>query len=133
MVAGTRAHAILIQSAPYLIRGYLHLLPTADPIASFRHRKPMVPLTDAWIEYLAAGKPVHRSLGTIVVNRELADWFELAVEEEIEPPALPAGETGPMTRTSPTRSSGPPKTSVPSPSPSPLDAKPPPTLLRTLR
>jgi hypothetical protein len=94
----TRAHPILIHSAPYLIRGYLHVLPTADPIASFRHRKPMVPLTDAWIEYLAAGKPVHRSLGTIVVNRELADRFELVAEESVEPPQLPAGATGPLTK-----------------------------------
>jgi hypothetical protein len=94
----TRAHPILVHAEPYLIRGYLHALPTADPIASFRHRKPMVPLTDAWIEYLAAGRPVHRSLGTIVVNRELADWFELAVEEEVEPPELPVGATGPLTK-----------------------------------
>jgi hypothetical protein len=94
----TRSHPILIQSGPYLVRGYLHVLPNADPIASFRHRKPMVPLTDAWIEYAVAGRPVHRSLGTIVINRELADWFELAVDEEIEPPEMPAGEIGPMTK-----------------------------------
>ena len=94
----TRAFPILIQAEPYLIRGYLHVLPSADPIASFRHRKPMVPLTDAWIEYMAAGKPVRMSLGTIVVNRELADWFQLTVEDEIEPPEMPAGETGPLTK-----------------------------------
>jgi hypothetical protein len=94
----TRAWPILVQSQPYLIRGYLHSLPGSDPIASFRHRKPMIPLTDAWIEYISAGKPQRVALGTVVVNRELADWFRLTVSEEVEPPAIPAGEIGPLTK-----------------------------------
>ncbi len=94
----TRAWPLLIQSGPYLIRGYLHVLPGSDPIASFRHRKPMIPLTDAWIEYLSAGKPQRVALGTVVVNRELADWFRLTQTEEVVPPDLPAGEAGPLTK-----------------------------------
>jgi hypothetical protein len=94
----TRSWPILVQSQPYLIRGYLHALPGSDPIASFRHRKPMIPLTDAWIEYISAGKPQRVALGTVVVNRELADWFRLTVSEEVEPPAMPAGDVGPLTK-----------------------------------
>lgn len=94
----TRAYPILMHSDPYLIRGYVHVLPGSDPIASLRHRKPMVPLTDAWIEYLLAGKPMRVALGTIVVNRELADWFKLTVEEGVEPPQMPTGDTGPLTK-----------------------------------
>lgn len=94
----TRAWPILIQSEPYLIRGYLHVLPGADPITSFRRRKAMVPLTDAWIEYLSAGHAQRVSVGTVVVNRDLADWFRLTVIEEVEPPELPAGEVGPLTK-----------------------------------
>jgi hypothetical protein len=33
----------------------------------------MTPLTDAGIEYVSAGKPQQVALGTVVVNRELAD------------------------------------------------------------
>ena len=94
----TRAYPILIHSEPYLIRGYLHVLPGADPIASFQHRKTMVPLTDAWIEYRLADKPMRVSLGTIVVNRELANWFQLTAEDQVEPPEMPAGETEPLTK-----------------------------------
>lgn len=94
----TRSWPILVESKPYLIRGYLHALPGSDPIASFRHRKPMISLTDAWIEYVSAGKPQRVALGTVVVNRELADWFRLTVSEEVEPPEIPAGAIGPLTK-----------------------------------
>lgn len=94
----TRAWPILIHSEPYLIRGYLHVLPGADPIASFRHRKPMVPLTDAWIEYMLAGKPQRLFLGTIVVNRELVGSFQLVITAEVEPPEMPAGAVGRLTK-----------------------------------
>ena len=94
----TRAWPILIRSDPYLIRGYLHVLPGADPIASFLHRKPMVPLTDAWIEYMLAGKPQRLFLGTVVVNRELAESFQLTVTAEVELPEIPAGAVGPLTK-----------------------------------
>jgi len=94
----TRAWPIIVRSEPYLIRGYLHVLPGADPIASFRHRKPMVPLTDAWIEYMLAGQPQRLFLGTVVVNRELADSFQLTITAELEPPEMPAGAVGPLTK-----------------------------------
>jgi hypothetical protein len=94
----TRAWPIVIQSEPYLIWGHLHVLPGADPIASFRHRKPMIPLTDASIEYVSAGQPQRVALGTVVVNRELTDWFRLAVVEDADPPEVPAGEVGPLTK-----------------------------------
>lgn len=94
----TRAWPIVVRSEPYLIRGYLHVLPGADPIASFQRRKPMIPLTDAWIEYMLAGVPKRLFLGTVVVNRELADWFQLSVTTEIEPPEIPAGAIGPLTK-----------------------------------
>jgi hypothetical protein len=94
----TRPWPIVIRSEPYLIRGYLHVLPGADPIASFRHRKPMIPLTDAWIEYMLAGKPQRLFLGTVVVNRELVNSFMLSVSAEVEPPELPAGAVGPLTK-----------------------------------
>jgi hypothetical protein len=42
----------------------------------------MVPLTDAWIEYWSGGERRHRSTGTIIVNREEADWIRVATNED---------------------------------------------------
>ncbi len=79
----TRTYPVVMQSGNYLMGGHLHVVPSADPIASFRDRPPMIPLTDAWIEYWSGGERKHRSTGTIIVNRELIDWFELATESEL--------------------------------------------------
>jgi len=49
-------------------------------------------------EPLSAGKPVRVALGTVVVNRELPDWFRLTVSDEVEPPEIPDGEVGPLTK-----------------------------------
>ena len=93
----TRAHPVAIQLGPYHVRGYLHALPGADPIQGIRRRQPMVPLTDAWIEFPAVtGRPRLR-IGTVMVNREQVDWIVPAVDEEVELPDLPlSGEPGPL-------------------------------------
>jgi hypothetical protein len=79
----TRTHAIAIQSGNYLIGGYLHASPGSDPMASARERPPMVPLTDAWIEYWSASGRTHQSSGTIVVNRERADWIRVVTDDDL--------------------------------------------------
>ena len=91
----TRLHPVAVQLGPYHVRGYLHALPGADPIQAIRRRQPMVPLTDAWIEFPpATGRPRLR-LGTVMVNREQVDWIVPAVDEEVELPDLPlSGEPG---------------------------------------
>lgn len=93
----TRPHPVAIQIGPYLVRGYLHALPGADPITTARRRKPMIPLTDAWIQYQSNGTLQHERATTLVVNRELADWIQLAADEEVEFPSLPVtGPAGPL-------------------------------------
>ena len=47
----TLQHPLAMQLGPYQVRGYLHALPGSPPLVSIRSREPMVPLTDAWIEY----------------------------------------------------------------------------------
>jgi hypothetical protein len=79
----TRSHPIAIQSGSYLIGGHLHTDPGADPIASVGGRPTMVPLTDAWIEYWSGGERKHQSTGTIVVNRDRADWMRLVTDEDL--------------------------------------------------
>ena len=56
----TRQHPIALQAGPYHVRGYYHALPGADAIDSFRHRKPVVPVTDAWVEYQQGGRTQRR-------------------------------------------------------------------------
>lgn len=91
----TRSHPVAVQLGPYHVRGYLHVLPGIDPILAIRRRQPMVPLTEAWIEFPpATGRPRVR-LGNVVVNREQVDWIVPAVDEEVELPDLPlSGEPG---------------------------------------
>ena len=93
----TRSHPVAIQTGPYHIRGYLHAMPGADPVKAIRRREPMVPLTDAWIEFSLDGDRQRRRVGTVVVNRELIDWIVPAVVDEVEMPDLPLGaEKGPL-------------------------------------
>jgi hypothetical protein len=94
----TRAHRLVLRSEPYTIWGDIHALPGADPIASFQHRPPMIPLTDASIEYDLAGTTGRFRLGTLIVNRELAGTFGLMVDDEPEPPVPPPGDRGPLTK-----------------------------------
>jgi hypothetical protein len=79
----TRTHPIAIQSGNYLIGGYLHAPTGSDPIASMGERPLMVPLTDAWIEYWSGRGPTKQSSGTIIVNRERADWMRVVTDDDL--------------------------------------------------
>ena len=84
-----RQHPVALQLGPYHVRGYLHALPGSDPLLAFRRRKVMVPLTDAWIEMTVGSAPQRRTIGTLVVNRELIDWVSTADDTDLEFPELP--------------------------------------------
>jgi hypothetical protein len=93
----TRSHPVAIQMGPYHVRGYLHALPGADPVQAIRRRKPMVPLTDAWIEFPSVAGRQRRRVGALVVNREQIDWIVPAVDDEVEMPDLPlSADNGPL-------------------------------------
>jgi len=77
----TRSYRLLLRSDLFAIWGYVHVLPGSDPIASFKHRRPMVALTDASIAYTLDGAPVRRAVDTLIVNRELADSVAVAPPE----------------------------------------------------
>jgi hypothetical protein len=79
----TRTHPVAIQSGDYLAGGYLHVAPGADPLASFRERPTMVPLTYAWIEHWCGEARSVQSTGTIVINRDKADWMRVVTEEDL--------------------------------------------------
>ena len=79
----THTQAIALQSGGYRVAGLLHAVSGTDPIASFQERPPMVPLTEAWIEYWSGDERRHRSSGTIIVNREQVDWVRPAAAHEL--------------------------------------------------
>lgn len=70
----TQTHRIVLRSGRYLVAGRLHSGHGEDPLASLRARSPMVPLTDATIDFRRGSDIVREPSGTIVVNRELVDW-----------------------------------------------------------
>jgi hypothetical protein len=84
----TETHPVAVQAGNYLIGGYLHAIPGTDPLGSALERPPMIPLTDAWIEYWADGERQHQSIGTIVVNRDLTDWIRTVSEQDLVDGAL---------------------------------------------
>jgi len=85
----SRPYPVALQSGPYEIHGYLHGPPGADPIRQLARRPPMVPLTEAWVMYQAAGQDHRARVGTLIVNRELLDWVRPARNEEVAIPSLP--------------------------------------------
>jgi len=85
----TRQHPVAIQIGPYHVRGYLHALPGSDAIAGFRRRRPMVPITDAWIEYVSGKTRQRRRVSALIVNRHLVDWIVPAIDDEVEMPDIP--------------------------------------------
>ncbi len=94
----TRLHAVAAQVGPYHVRGYLHALPGTDPIQAIR-RRPMVPLTDAWVDFPPAAARQRLRLGTVMVNRARVDWIVPAVDEEVELPDLPlSADQGPLVK-----------------------------------
>jgi len=87
----TRTYPIALQCGDYLIGGHLHVVPGDEPMASLRQRPAMIPLTQAWIEYWSGDERRHRSTGTIIINRDRADWIRQVTERE-----LTAGYLRPM-------------------------------------
>jgi hypothetical protein len=85
----TRQYPIVAKVGPYIVRGYFHTLPGADPLASFGRRAPFVPLTDAWLEFAIAGQVQRPYSGALLVNRDTADWVETAADDEVAPPEIP--------------------------------------------
>jgi hypothetical protein len=92
----TEPHAIALRAGPYLVTGDIHAAHGVDPIVFFRRRRPMVPLTDATIEYRTARGPVREYAGTIVVNRDQLDWVRTvtAGAERSELPGIGADRLG---------------------------------------
>jgi hypothetical protein len=94
-----RPHPLAVKLGPYEVRGYVHVTPGADILNAVRRRRPMVPLTEASISYASGGVLQRHRAGTLIFNRECADWLTLADDESIEFPELPLPVSmGPMVK-----------------------------------
>jgi hypothetical protein len=72
--ARTVPRGIIVKCGPYLVTGDVHSAPGIDPLRFFGRRQPMVPLTDAIVEFPGPRGRVQESGEVVVVNRDLADW-----------------------------------------------------------
>jgi hypothetical protein len=84
----TNLHPVVVQAGRFQIRGYLHARPGLDPLVVIARSRPMVPLTDASIEYEHHGFRERRRVGTILVNRDRIDVIERVADHEIDLPDL---------------------------------------------
>lgn len=83
----TRPIPVELRLGPYDVRGNIHVVPGTDPMVSFRSRRPMVPLTEATVEWDAPGGREVVRWATVVVNRPMTDWIAPAVHD-VRPPDL---------------------------------------------
>jgi hypothetical protein len=85
----TRQHPLELQIGPYRVRGHLHTVPGSDPIASLRHRRPMVPFTEVSVEHSIDGALQRRYMSAVLINRERIELVAIVVDEEVEMPDVP--------------------------------------------
>jgi len=79
----TRQMPVMAGADGYLIHGYLHGRPGADPMIHLGRRPSMVPLTDATITYETARGWQRDEASTLIINRDLAEWIRPAKEDEL--------------------------------------------------
>jgi hypothetical protein len=70
----TDAHPLVFRVGRYLVSGRIHTGRGEDALMSIRSRQPMVPLTEAAIEFRVGPDIVREPASAIVVNRDLVDW-----------------------------------------------------------
>jgi hypothetical protein len=79
----TRQVPVALGAGPYVMHGYLHGRPGADPMVDFARRPSMVPITDATIGYETTGGWQRHDASTLIVNRDAADWMRLATDNDL--------------------------------------------------
>jgi hypothetical protein len=70
----TETHPLVFRIGRYLVSGRVHTGRGEDALMSVRSRQPMVPLTEAAIEFRVGPDVVREPAAAIVINRDLVDW-----------------------------------------------------------
>lgn len=79
----TRQVAVVATAGRYVMHGYVHGRPGADPMMHLGRRPAMIPLTDATISYDTSNGWRQDMASTLIVNRDTADSMRLAKEDEL--------------------------------------------------
>ena len=79
----TRQVAVVATAGRYVMHGYVHGRPGADPMMHLGRRPAMIPLTDATIAYDTPNGWRQDMASTLIVNRDTADSMRLAKEDEL--------------------------------------------------
>lgn len=69
----TREHGVAMSLGPYRIWGYVHSLPSADPLSGLQGHRAMVPLTEVVLRYRRNGVAEREQLAGLIVNRGMVD------------------------------------------------------------
>ena len=73
----TDAYPVVIESGVYRIGGLVHAPPGVDPAERLRAGDPMLPLTEAWLEYAWGERDRRDTKATVIVNCRSASRIEL--------------------------------------------------------
>jgi hypothetical protein len=70
----TETHPLVVRIGRYLVSGRVHTGRGEPALLSLRSRQPMIPLTEAAIEFRVGPDVVREPASGIVINRDLVDW-----------------------------------------------------------
>ena len=88
----TRTTHVAMTVDRYQVRGHLHAAPFIDALTALRRRGPMVPVTDAIIDYPIGDEWHRQRVGTLIVNRAAIDHIVETPEHDITVIDQAAGE-----------------------------------------
>jgi len=78
----TREVPLAITMGPYRIWGYIHPLPTTDPMAMLMGHRPMVPLTNAAVVYDRGGVVEVERMAGLILNRDYVGDVNQTIRHE---------------------------------------------------
>ena len=81
----TRQLGVALTIGPYRVWGFIHSMPSADPLSALYGQRLMVPLTEVALLYERNGLPEHEQLAGLMVNRSLVERVNepIAVTDDI--------------------------------------------------
>lgn len=81
----TRPFPIRARVGPYEVSGYIHAVPTADPVSTALRRQ-IIPMTDGRIAFRRNGQLIERRHDGMLLNRQHIEWLEQASDEDVRLP-----------------------------------------------
>lgn len=93
----TDTHVVALDAGAYRIVGRLHVPHGIDPMERWSTGEPMIPLTEAWLEYPSGAEMRRASRRTVVVNRGAVTAIDVSREIDLDE-ALLMWDRGPGRR-----------------------------------